>query len=187
MFLRFFMRSNKVPGQSNCGWGSSGHLQQASCQLDRETWPWWHWLWGWGPWGQSVCRGLRSRRRWQRQQTRTRGRHRSSRWWCWGQECRGRHEWWLFRRVHICEMCTLLPGIKHCYQQGQKICWSLSLINFDKIKMSFYISFCLSICYVTFSRPLIGQKKECYIVEEVIEVDELDKGNISAASGKQYK
>ena len=35
--------------------------------------------------------------------------------------------------------------------------------------------------YVKFSRPLIGQGKECYIVEEVIEVDELDRGNISAA------
>ena len=40
---------------------------------------------------------------------------------------------------------------------------------------------------ITFSRPLIGQKKECYIIEEVIEVDELNKGNISAASGKQNK
>ena len=41
--------------------------------------------------------------------------------------------------------------------------------------------------YVTFSRPLIGQGKECYIVEKVIEVDELDKGNISAALRKQDK
>ena len=32
------------------------------------------------------------------------------------------------------------------------------------------------------SRPLIGQKYEYYIVIEVIEVDELDKGNISAAA-----
>ena len=39
----------------------------------------------------------------------------------------------------------------------------------------------------TCPRPLIGQKKECYNVKEVIEVDELSKGNISAASGKQYK
>ena len=45
----------------------------------------------------------------------------------------------------------------------------------------------LYVCFVTFSWPLIGQKRECYILEEVIEVDELDKGNISAASGKQYK
>ena len=43
----------------------------------------------------------------------------------------------------------------------------------------------LYVCAVTFSRPLIGQKRECYIVEEVIEVDELSKGNISAALGKQ--
>ena len=35
-----------------------------------------------------------------------------------------------------------------------------------------------------FSRLLIGGKYECYIVEEVIEVDELDEGNISAAAGK---
>ena len=47
------------------------------------------------------------------------------------------------------------------------------------------MSRCLPICPVTFSRPLIGQKKECYIVVEVIEVDDLDKGNVSAASGKQ--
>ena len=44
----------------------------------------------------------------------------------------------------------------------------------------------LSICHVTFSWPLIGQKWECYIVEEVIDVDELDEGYlISAAAGKQ--
>ena len=49
------------------------------------------------------------------------------------------------------------------------------------------MSRCLPICLVTFSKPRIGQKGECYIVEEVIEVDELDKGNISAASGKQYE
>ena len=42
----------------------------------------------------------------------------------------------------------------------------------------------MSFCHVTFSRPLIGQKKEIYINDEVIEVDELDKGNISAALGK---
>ena len=34
-------------------------------------------------------------------------------------------------------------------------------------------------------RPLIGRKYECYNVIEVIDVDELDKGNISAAAGKQ--
>ena len=44
-----------------------------------------------------------------------------------------------------------------------------------------------SFCHVTFSRPLFGQKRECYIVEEVIEVDEPDKGNISALLGKQDK
>ena len=34
------------------------------------------------------------------------------------------------------------------------------------------------------SRPLIGQKYECYVVIEVIEVDELQKGKIA---GKQEK
>ena len=65
--------------------------------------------------------------------------------------------------------------------------------------LSVYMSFCLyvflsiclyvflSICHVTFSKPLIGQKRECYIVEEVIEVDELEEGNTSAESGKQDK
>ena len=38
-----------------------------------------------------------------------------------------------------------------------------------------------------FSWLLIGGKYECYIVEEVIEVDELDEGNISAAARKQDK
>ena len=33
-------------------------------------------------------------------------------------------------------------------------------------------------------RPLIGWKYECYIIIEVIDVDELDKGNISAAENK---
>ena len=43
----------------------------------------------------------------------------------------------------------------------------------------------MSVCLVTFSRPLIGQKWEYYIVEEVIDVDELDEGHlISAATGK---
>ena len=55
------------------------------------------------------------------------------------------------------------------------------------VKMSLCPSVFLSICHVTFSRPLIGQKSECYIVKEVIKVDELDKGNISAALGKQDK
>ena len=35
------------------------------------------------------------------------------------------------------------------------------------------------------SHFLIGQKRECYIVEEVIEVDELDEANISAAPGNK--
>ena len=34
---------------------------------------------------------------------------------------------------------------------------------------------------------MIGQKREFYTVKEVIEVDELDKGNISAVLGKQNK
>ena len=49
---------------------------------------------------------------------------------------------------------------------------------------NFKMSVLLSFCHVTFSRPLIGQKRECSIVEEVIEVDELDNGNIPAALGK---
>ena len=49
------------------------------------------------------------------------------------------------------------------------------------------MSKCVALCLVKFSRPLIGQKRECYIVKEVIEVDELDEGSISAASGKQEK
>ena len=53
--------------------------------------------------------------------------------------------------------------------------------------LSFFLSFFLYVCLVTFSRPLIGEKRECYIVEEVIEVAEFDKGNISAALGKQDK
>ena len=36
-------------------------------------------------------------------------------------------------------------------------------------------------------RTLIGQKYECYIVIKVIDVDELDEGNISAAAKKQDK
>ena len=57
-------------------------------------------------------------------------------------------------------------------------------IGRHKVKISFCPSVLLSFCHVTFTRPLIGQKRECYIVEEVIEVDELDKCNISAALGK---
>ena len=46
----------------------------------------------------------------------------------------------------------------------------------------------MSLCHVTFSKPLIGHMRECYIVEEVIEVDELDEDNLkSAAAGKQHK
>ena len=44
----------------------------------------------------------------------------------------------------------------------------------------------MSRCPVTYCKPLIGQNRECYIVEEVIEVDEHDKSNLkSAAAGKQ--
>ena len=42
-------------------------------------------------------------------------------------------------------------------------------IGRHNVKMSVY----------TFSKPLIGPKRECYIVEEVIEVDEHDEGNLS--------
>ena len=48
--------------------------------------------------------------------------------------------------------------------------------------MSRCVYFFLYVCHITFSRPLIGQKKESYILEEVIEVDDLDKGNISAVA-----
>ena len=37
------------------------------------------------------------------------------------------------------------------------------------------MSKCMSICFVIFSRPLIGKKWKCYIVKEVIEVDKLYK------------
>ena len=53
-------------------------------------------------------------------------------------------------------------------------------IGHHNVKMSVF----LSICPVTFSRPLIGQKRECYIVKEDVDVDELDKSNISAALKK---
>ena len=46
------------------------------------------------------------------------------------------------------------------------------------------MSICVYLCPVTFSRPLIVQKRECCILKEVIEVDVLDGGNISAASEK---
>ena len=55
------------------------------------------------------------------------------------------------------------------------------------------MSLCLSIyvflyfCLYVMSHFLIGPKSECYIVEEVIKVDELDKGNISFAEGKKDK
>ena len=37
------------------------------------------------------------------------------------------------------------------------------------------------------SGPLIGRKQESYIAEDVIEVDELDEGNVSDTAGKQDK
>ena len=40
---------------------------------------------------------------------------------------------------------------------------------------------------VTLIRHLIGPMWECYIVDEVILVDELDKGKIFEVSGKQDK
>ena len=45
------------------------------------------------------------------------------------------------------------------------------------------ISFCM--CVVTSILPLIGPMCECYIVDDIIEVDELDEGKIFAAAGKQ--
>ena len=63
-------------------------------------------------------------------------------------------------------------------------------IGRHNVKMSSSLSIrlplCLCICHVTFSRPLIGQKWEYYIVKEVIYVDELDEGFlISAAADNQ--
>ena len=60
-----------------------------------------------------------------------------------------------------------------------------ALVVIKSKSLSFCLSVLLSFCHVTFSRPLIGQKRAWYIVEEVIEVDELDKGSISVAAGKQ--
>ena len=42
----------------------------------------------------------------------------------------------------------------------------------------------LSVCVVTSIPPLIGPKWECYIVKEVIEVDELNEVKTFAATGK---
>ena len=48
--------------------------------------------------------------------------------------------------------------------------------------LSFFLYVFLYVCHVTFSRPLIGQKWEWYIVEEVIDVDELDEGYLISAA-----
>ena len=53
--------------------------------------------------------------------------------------------------------------------------------------MSRSLYVCLSFFLVTSFRPLIDQKRLCYIVEKIIEVDELDKDNISPALGKHDK
>ena len=57
--------------------------------------------------------------------------------------------------------------------------------------MSRSLSVCLciylSIYVVSSIRPLIGPMWECYIVNEVIEIDEVDRGKIFAAAGKQDK
>ena len=44
-----------------------------------------------------------------------------------------------------------------------------------------------SVCLVTSIRPLISPMWECYIVDEVIEVDGLNEEKIFAAAGKQDK
>ena len=55
--------------------------------------------------------------------------------------------------------------------------------------MSRSLSVCLciylSIYVVSSIRPLIGPMWECYIVDEVIEVDELNEGKIFVEVGKQ--
>ena len=48
-----------------------------------------------------------------------------------------------------------------------------------------YLFICECIWVVTSILPLIGPNWECYIVEEVIEVDKLNEGNISTAAEKQ--
>ena len=54
--------------------------------------------------------------------------------------------------------------------------------------MSRSLSVYLSVYLVTSIRPLIGGPMwECYIVDEVIEVDELDEEKIFPAAGKQDK
>ena len=45
----------------------------------------------------------------------------------------------------------------------------------------------LSVCVVASIRPLVVPKWKCYIVEEVIEVNELNKEKIFAAAGKLDK
>ena len=50
-----------------------------------------------------------------------------------------------------------------------------------------YVCIYLSVYVVTPIRPLIGPMWECFIVNEVIVVDELDEGKIFAAAGKQDK
>ena len=60
-------------------------------------------------------------------------------------------------------------------------------IGRHNVKMSVYLSICPFVMSYFFP-PLIGQKRECYIVKEVIEVDEHEEGNLkSAAAGKQHK
>ena len=43
-------------------------------------------------------------------QTRTRGRRKSSRWWCWGAERKCRQTFERFRRLRTCEKCTWWSG-----------------------------------------------------------------------------
>ena len=72
----------------------------------------------------------------------------------------------------------LSSSCKHRYFYGR----CSEGIGRHNVKMSVYVP----LCHVAFLKHLIGQKRECYIVKEVIEVDKHNKGNLkSAETGKQ--
>ena len=58
----------------------------------------------------------------------------------------------------------------------------------DPVCLFVCVNVCLSVCLFVclFVCPKFCPKSFFYIIEEVLEVDELDEGNISAAAGKWY-
>ena len=85
---------------------------------------------------------------------------------------------------NICVFYIISLRFKLFHQQQDRMISQITLFLLVRAGPVSKLILCVCVVCVSemISRPLVGRKYECYIVIEVIDLDELDEGNISAAT-----